>query len=162
MAQSIKKICLQCRRPGFDPWVRKITWRRKWQPIPVFLPGESHGQRSLNKIDYLYIKVYSSWASLVGQTINKISLQCRRPRFDPWVRKIPWRRKWQPIAAFLTGESHGQRSLVGFSPWGHKESDMTEQLSHTLINLIPYTNTFQILYFLCLYSIGQSEKLAKR
>jgi len=36
-----------CRRPGFDPWVRKISWRRKWQPTPIFLPGESHGQRSL-------------------------------------------------------------------------------------------------------------------
>ena len=34
-------------RHGFDPWVRKIPWRRKWQPIPVFLPGESHGQKSL-------------------------------------------------------------------------------------------------------------------
>ena len=45
---SISKIvCLQCRRPGFDSWVRKIPWRRKWQPIPVFLLGESHGQRSL-------------------------------------------------------------------------------------------------------------------
>ena len=42
-----KSICLQCGRPGFNPWVRKIPWRRKWQPTPVFLPGESHGQRSL-------------------------------------------------------------------------------------------------------------------
>ena len=42
-----KRICLQCRRPRFDSWVRKILWRRKWQPTPVFLPGESHGQRSL-------------------------------------------------------------------------------------------------------------------
>ena len=49
-------------------------------------------------------------------------------RFDPWVRKIPWRRKWQLTPSFLPGESHGQRSLVGYSPWGHKESDMTEQL----------------------------------
>ena len=40
-------FCLQCGRPGFDPWVRKIPWRRKWQPTPVFLPGESHGRRSL-------------------------------------------------------------------------------------------------------------------
>ena len=40
-------FCLQCGRPGFDPWVRKIPWRRKWQPTPVFLPGESHGWRSL-------------------------------------------------------------------------------------------------------------------
>ena len=41
------RICLQCRRLRFDSWVRKIPWRRKWQPTPVFLPGESHGQRSL-------------------------------------------------------------------------------------------------------------------
>ena len=38
---------LQCRRPGFSPWVRKIPWRRKWQPTPVFSPGQSHGQRGL-------------------------------------------------------------------------------------------------------------------
>ena len=37
---------LQCRRPRFDPWVGKIPWGRKWQPIPVFLPGKSHGQRA--------------------------------------------------------------------------------------------------------------------
>ena len=41
------KNCLQCRRPGFDPWVRRIPQRREWQPTPVFLPGESHGQRNL-------------------------------------------------------------------------------------------------------------------
>ena len=40
-------VCLQCGRPGFNPWVRKIPWRRKWQPTPVLLPGESHGWRSL-------------------------------------------------------------------------------------------------------------------
>ena len=44
-------------------------------------------------------------------------LQCRRHRFNPWVGKIPWRRKWQPTPVFLPGESHGQRSLVGYSPW---------------------------------------------
>ena len=50
-------------------------------------------------------------------------------RFDPWVRKIPCRREWLLTLVFLPGEFHGQRSLVGNSPWGHKESDMTEQLS---------------------------------
>ena len=49
--------------------------------------------------------------------------QCRRCRFNPWVRKIPWRRKWQPTPVFLPGESHRQRSLAGYSPWGHKELD---------------------------------------
>ena len=60
------------------------------------------------------------WASC------RICLQCGRPKFDPWVRKIPWRRKWQPVPVFLPGESHGRRSLVGYSPRGPKESDMTE------------------------------------
>ena len=49
--------------------------------------------------------------------------------FDPWVGNTPWRREWQPIAVFLPGESHGQRSLAGYSPWGRKELDMTERLS---------------------------------
>ena len=53
-------------------------------------------------------------------------LQCWRLRFDPWVGKIPWRRKWQPIPVLSPGKSHGQRSLVGYSPWSCKESDMTE------------------------------------
>ena len=56
-------------------------------------------------------------------------LQCGRPRFNPWVRKSPWRRKWQPTPVFLSGESHRQRSLVGYNPWGHKESDTTEWLT---------------------------------
>ena len=52
--------------------------------------------------------------------------------FDPWVGKIPWGRKWQPTPVFLPGESQGQRSLADYSPWGHKESETTEQLSmHT-------------------------------
>ena len=46
--------------------------------------------------------------------------QCRRRRFDPRVRKIPWRRKWQPTPVFLPGRSQGQRNLAGYSPWGHK------------------------------------------
>ena len=54
-----------------------------------------------------------------------------RPGFDPWVRKIPWRRKWQPIPVLLPGKFHGWRSLVGYRPWGRKESDMTEQLHFT-------------------------------
>ena len=51
--------------------------------------------------------------------------------FDPWDGKIPWRRAWQPTLVFLPGESHGRRSLAGYSPWGPQESDMTERLSVT-------------------------------
>jgi len=58
--------------------------------------------------------------------VKKICLQYRRPRFNPWVRKIPWRREKLPTPVFLPGEFHGQRSLAGYSQWGGKESDMTE------------------------------------
>ena len=64
-------------------------------------------------------------ASLVAQLLmNPPAMQ--RPEFDPSVRKIPWRRERQPTPVFLSGESHGQRSLAGYSPWARKESDMTE------------------------------------
>ena len=57
--------------------------------------------------------------------------------FHPWVGKIPWKRKWQPTAVFLLGKFHGQRSLTGYSPLGHKESDMIEKLNtHTHIYMI--------------------------
>ena len=64
-----------------------------------------------------------------GTSGKEPTCQCRRHkrhRFHPWVRKSPWRRWWQPTPVSLPGESHGQRSLVGYSPWGRKESDTTE------------------------------------
>ena len=57
---------------------------------------------------------------------ERIHLQCRRPGSNPWVGKIPWRRKWQPTPVFLPGKSHGWRSLVGYCLWGRTESDTTE------------------------------------
>ena len=58
--------------------------------------------------------------SLVAQMVKSIYLQCGRPRFNPWVGKISWRRKWQPTPVFLPGKSHGRRNMVGYSPWGHR------------------------------------------
>ena len=84
---------------------------------------------SLLADDILYIEnSQNKISSLVAQLVKNL-LQCRKPGFDPWVRKIPWRRKRQPNPVFLSGEACGQRSLVGYSPWGHKELDMTEQLT---------------------------------
>ena len=54
-----------------------------------------------------------------GNSVVKEFCQCRRPGFDPWVGKIPWRRKWQPTPVFLPGKSHGQKSLEGYSPKNH-------------------------------------------
>ena len=75
------------------------------------------------------IDIYKAVQTSLEAQWQKIRLQCRRCGFNPWVRKIPWRRKWQPTPVFLPGESHGQRSLAGYSLWGWKESDMTEQNS---------------------------------
>ena len=58
------------------------------------------------------------------------NLQWGRPGFDLWVWKTPWRRAWQPTPVFFPGESHGRRSLVGYSPWGHKEWNTTEWHFH--------------------------------
>ena len=56
----------------------------------------------------------------------------KRCGFDIWVRKTPWRRAWQPTSVYLPGKSHGQGSLVVYSPEGHKESDVTEATWHAL------------------------------
>ena len=79
-----------------------------------------------------FVLLYNSYfgANCPGDASGKESA-CQRRRhkrcgFDPWIKQIPWRRKWQPTPVFLAGESHGQRILVGYSC---KESDMTEQLS---------------------------------
>ena len=65
-----------------------------------------------------------------GSDGKSICLQCGRPRFDPWIGKIPWRREWQPPPVFSPGESHAQRSLVGHSPWGVRHDGLTFSLSH--------------------------------
>ena len=69
-----------------------------------------------------------------------------RPGFNPWVRKIPWKRKWQPTPVLLPGKSHGQRSLVDYSPWDRKESDTTERLhfhSHGKMPRLIFTINFE-------------------
>ena len=78
--------------------------------------------------------------------------QCRglkRHRFNPWVRKIPWRTKWQPTPVFLPGKSYGWRNLTGYSPWDCKESDTTEYLSIAQgwpsLDLIRYLMSFWTL-----------------
>ena len=64
--------------------------------------------------------------------------RCKRRGFNPWVRKILWRRKWQPTPVFLPGKSHGHRSLAGYSPQGCKELDVTKWLStHASLQFIP-------------------------
>ena len=79
----------------------------------------------------------------------RICLQCRRPGFGPWVGKIPWRREWLPTPVCFPGESHGQRSLASYSPWGHKELDKTEWLIYTHIIFTHIRNPTRQCYYIC-------------
>ena len=91
-----------------------------------------------NGVTWLFMHVWKTALGLCGLLRGKESAyQSKRCRFNPWVRKIPWRKKWQPTPLCLPGESHGQRSLAGNSPWGLKESDVTEY-THTLAQAANY------------------------
>ena len=117
------------------PGLGRFPWRRERLATPVFWPEEFHG-------------LYSPWGHKEMDTTKRLSLslhpvaqmvihlQCRRPGFDPWVGKIPWRRERLPTPVSWPREFHGL-----YSPWSRKESDTTEQLSlhftslHTLSSL---------------------------
>ena len=95
--------------------------------------------------------MHIKWSFPGGARGKESASQCRRYRrqvFDLWVGKIPRRKKWQPTPVSLPGESHGQRNLADYSPWGHRELGTTEQLKvkvkviqlcPTLCDLMDYT-----------------------
>ena len=100
-----------------ETWVGKIPWMRVWQPTPVFLPGESPwtkepgGLQSMGsqrvRHDWVTKHILSTMGFPGGTSGKELTCQCRRHRrcgFNPWVGKIPWRRKWQPTPLFLPRE----------------------------------------------------------
>ena len=99
-------------------------------PCGILGPGEEAGERLWAPAESPPHPVFSTgqlWAKKITKSFPSGSVvkepracQCRRHRFYPWVRKIPWRRKWKPTLVFLPGKSQGQRSLAVYSPWGHK------------------------------------------
>ena len=95
-----------------------MHWWRKWQSTPVALAwripgmGEPGGPRSMGSH-----RVGHNWSDLAAAAVRRCCF------------RSCWRRKWQPTLVFLPGKSHGQRDLAGYSPWGRKESDMTERLT---------------------------------
>ena len=123
------------KRLSFNPWVGKMPWRGAWQPTSVLLPGGCHGQGSLAGYSYRVTELDLSLGLPRWRSGKESACQCRRHKrrgFNPWVRMLPWRRKWQPTPVFLPGKFHGQRSLAGYSPWGRKESDATDHThAHT-------------------------------
>ena len=129
----------------WEGWSSVLTWLPKHLlPTVVFMYTEKHW---VNHADCSWILLLI-WTELpthfrpglssllaVGWGWSQVRWRCeknpsarrhKRRGFNPWVGKITWRRKWQPTPVFLPGESHGQRSLAGYSPRGHKELDRTE------------------------------------
>ena len=84
---------------------------------------------NINKIIHKYVYCVAFPDDKRGKEPMCLCRRGKRHRFDSWDGKIPWRRAWLPTPVFLPGESPGRRSLVGYSPRDHKESDTTEQLS---------------------------------
>ena len=91
-----------------------------------------------------FLWLSNSWDSLVAQMVKRLPAT-RETGFNLWVGKIPWRRKWQSTPVLMPGKFHGWRSLMGYSPWGHKESDTTERLHFTnSCYQVKFTNNFSI------------------
>ena len=87
--------------------------------------------------------------SLVAQTVKRLPTM-QRPWFNPWVGKISWRRKWQSTPVFLPGKFREWRNLVGYSPWGCKELDMTERIHFGAI--LPM-DSYTILSYCAVFSV---------
>ena len=115
--------------------------------LPKLLPFSSNPPCSLHHYSPSSTGVrLPRWLSGEGSACQ--CRRCRRCGFDPWVRKIPWKKKWQPTPVLLPGKSHGQRNLAGYSPSGCKESDTTEQLSlHSIVCVYIYTHIYMYHIF---------------
>ena len=116
-----------------QPWIYMYSRKLYSQPgqsasyfPPRVYTSEPQGYKALVGQIFIFL-----WAEVKWLSGKESTCKCRRWRrgFNPRVRKILWRSAWQPTPVFLPGESHGQGSLEGCSPWGPKELDTTEQLS---------------------------------
>ena len=115
----------------------KYTWKKV--DISFFVCVNYHIRGILAKLLLYHICVPNWSVGLPRWLSERICLPCRRLMFDLWVRKIPWRRTWQPTPVFLPGKLHRQRSLAGYSPWcrkriGHDLATKQQQVWYNLRN----------------------------
>ena len=117
------------------------TRKLKTSQISLFLPNPATLHISITFFSLNWLCIWQLQASQVLLAIKNQCRKCKRHGFHPWVGNIPWRRVFQPIPIFLPGESHRQRSLVSYSPWGCIELDVTgSNLSrHAHISVPPFS-----------------------
>ena len=148
------------RRYGFDPWVEKIPWSRKQQPTwnlleflnVLFPPHEKEKTLAWEYYNYFTETDYFFLCLIWLYTLININMDFSggsdSKEFtslqESQVQSLNWEdtlgRKWQPTPVFLPGEFHGQWSLAGYSPWGCKEMDITEQVS-LYINMVIHSSS---------------------
>ena len=114
--------------PTFAPYTSEMAVEFWPFCISLFISRPAAHARGLLLVAYSFF-VFCYWRRCLFGCKHwySVCLQCGRPGFNPWVRKILWRRKWQHTPVLLPGKSHGQSSVVGYSPRGRKESDTTER-----------------------------------
>ena len=125
-------ICVKIK--GMATYSSILAWRIPWMEEPGGLQfRRSQRIRHDWATSTRYKGMYGlpTWCS--GKEPTSQYRRHERHGFDPWVRKIPWSRIWQPTPVFLPGESHGLRSLTGYNLWGHKESDTTEHTHYVYL-----------------------------
>ena len=119
---SVGEICRNVRRhwPG-----EKHKWKLEASP------SDHRAYREQPEDCHYTVLWFTMWCTQGSWWLRwwRVHLQCRRPGFNVWIGKITCRKEWQPTPVFLPREFHGQRSLAGYSPWGHKEFNMTEWLT---------------------------------
>ena len=120
IAQLVKTLPAMQETP-----VQLLGWiylLEKWKSTPVFWLGSQRAGRDW--------PTFTFGVSLLAQMVKSLPA-IQETLVQSLGQEDPWRRKWQPTPVFLSGKSHGQRPLAGYTPWGHKESDTTKQLTHT-------------------------------
>ena len=138
------------KRVGYN-WAQHSTYicsPASWGSLPLPLPIPLVHHRELSSVlcSSFLSALYFTYGFSDGTSGKEFSCQGKRHKFDLWVGKIPWSRKWQPSSVFLHGKFPGQRSLLGHSLWGHKEADMTEHAHmnlcqcYSLSSMIPFYN----------------------
>ena len=110
-----------------------LAWRIPWTEKPGRLQSMGSHRVGHDWSDLTAAALH--WASVVSQMVKNPPCQCRRPRFDPWVGKLPWRKEWQPTPVFLTGHFHGQRS---FRAIVHRVPKCQTWLSNLTLSLLQH------------------------
>ena len=146
---------------------RFLKRKRTRRQSTVFLLGSLPGTLSREPCQRTLLRLGLCPLSLMLSNLSEVvcpshstfsfpgGCQCRRCKFDLLVGKTPCSRKWQPTPVFLPERCHGQWNLVGYSPWGHRESDMTSSHAPCFLNLHSFLKTLPSANTLFLSSLKQ-------